>query len=1052
MEAFENYFKRADLNQDGRISGSEAVSFFQGFGLPQQVLAQIWMYADQSKSGFLGRPEFFNALRLVTVAQSGRALTPEIVKAALYGPAASKIPPPQLRSAGPTPAPQVTPSPSPTPQIANTAVPTSGQMGALNSAQYTGARAPQVTSPNLGLSQQTVLSSTSMMRPPQATSVPSPLPLQAPGLNAGLAAPVQGVSPSPLQAAGVRPGLGAPVPASSASPLQALGVTQGLGSRPPSPSPSPLQALSATQGLAGGSTVPGPRPATSGSLELSTDWLSNKTGGAQPRPASAPSGSIDVFGLSALSNTMGATPRPQAQPTPASSIPPKPQDPFSSSFAQPVQSAPDSKSLVLSQSGLSSSNSGFGNDSFSVQPKSSVLSGTTTTPSSSPQISFAQLDPLKSVTSTGTSSNQVPQTQAQASAAGALGMGSGQPQPNWPKMTKADVNKYTKVFHEVDKDRDGRITGMEARNLFLSWKLPREILKQVWDLSDQDNDGMLTLREFCIALYLMERHRQGSTLPKSLPDSLRYDEALLQATGLPASAYAGPTWQQNPGMANRVPGAVVVPGMGATRPPLPGHMHPHMKAGQTKLSMPGMDNNHTAVNRDAPVPIAPEPQDAASVDKKAPEKLILDSKEKIEYYRTKMQDLVLYKSRCDNRLNEITERASSDKREVESLGKKYEEKYKQVGEIASKLAVEEAAIRDVHERKTELENAIVKMEQGGSADGLLQVRADRIQYQLEELERALAERCKHFGVSVSQSTSVELPFGWEPGAPEGAMDWDEDWDKFEDEGFMVIKANTTEVEHVPPSETKTPSLWNDDESLVDGFSPTSSNGHHKNGRRFSVADSELNYDQSEESLASPGGRSTLESPFVSSPRIKDDLSDRDGAESSIFGDKFADGPSWNFDDTDTDSVWGANTMDTDNQRNSFFTSGDDFGLNPIRTESPSASSVYGKKKSSFFDDSVPSSPAFSATGFSPKFNDNTSFNYGRFDSFKTEDSGFFPQDSNRFSRFDSMASSKGDTLSRFDSMRSSADFGHRRTFDSFDDNDPFGSTGPFKASGSPPRF
>ncbi|KAJ4784731.1 Calcium-binding EF hand family protein [Rhynchospora pubera] len=1051
MEAFENYFRRADLNQDGRISGSEAVSFFQGFGLPQQVLAQIWMYADQSKSGFLGRPEFFNALRMVTVAQTGRALTPEIVKAALYGPAASKIPPPQLKSAGTTPAPQVTPSPSPTPQIANTAVPTSGQMGSLNPAQYTGARAPQVTSPNLGLSQQMVPSSTSTMRPPQATLVPSPSPLQAPGHNAGLAAPVQGVSPSPLQGAGVRPGLGAPVPASSASPLQALGVNQGLGSRPPSPSPSPLQALSATQGLAGGSTVPGPRLATSGSLELSTDWLSDKTGGAQSRPASAPSGSIDVFGLSALSNTMGATTRPQAQPTPASSIPPKPQDPFLSSFAQPVRSAPDLRSLGLSQSGLSSSTSGFGNDS-SVQPKSSVLSGTTTTPSSSPQISFAQLDPLKSVTSTGTSSNQVPQTQAQASAAGALGMGSGQPQPNWPKMTKADVNKYTKVFHEVDKDRDGRITGMEARNLFLSWKLPREILKQVWDLSDQDNDGMLTLREFCIALYLMERHRQGSTLPKSLPDSLRYDEALLQATGLPASAYAGPTWQQNPGMANRVPGAVVVPGMGATRPPLPGHVHPHMKAGQTKLSMPGMDNNHNAVNRDAPVPIAPEPQDAASVDKKAPEKLILDSKEKIEYYRTKMQELVLYKSRCDNRLNEITERASSDKREVESLGKKYEEKYKQVGEIASKLAVEEAAIRDVHERKTELENAIVKMEQGGSADGLLQVRADRIQYQLEELERALAERCKHFGVSVSQSASVELPFGWEPGAPEGAMDWDEDWDKFEDEGFMVVKANTTEVEHVPPSETKTPSLWNDDESLVDGFSPTSSNGHHKNGRRFSVADSELNYDQSEESLASPGGRSTFESPFVSSPRIKDDLSDRDGAESSIFGDKFADGPSWNFDDTDTDSVWGANTMDTDNQRNSFFTSGDDFGLNPIRTESPSASSVYGKKKSSFFDDSVPSSPAFSATGFSPKFNDNTSFNYGRFDSFKTEDSGFFPQDSNRLSRFDSMASSKGDTLSRFDSMRSSADFGHRRTFDSFDDNDPFGSTGPFKASGSPPRF
>lgn len=69
-------------------------------------------------------------------------------------------------------------------------------------------------------------------------------------------------------------------------------------------------------------------------------------------------------------------------------------------------------------------------------------------------------------------------------------------------------------------------------------------------------------------------------------------------------------------MANRVPGAVVVPGMGTMRPPLPGHMHPHMKAGQTKLSTPVMDNNHTAVSRDAPVAIAPESQEAAAADKK----------------------------------------------------------------------------------------------------------------------------------------------------------------------------------------------------------------------------------------------------------------------------------------------------------------------------------------------------------------------------------------------------------------------------------------------------
>ncbi|RXI00738.1 hypothetical protein DVH24_000972 [Malus domestica] len=45
---------------------------------------------------FLGRAEFYNALRVVTVAQSKRELTPETVKVALYGLGAAKIPAPKI--------------------------------------------------------------------------------------------------------------------------------------------------------------------------------------------------------------------------------------------------------------------------------------------------------------------------------------------------------------------------------------------------------------------------------------------------------------------------------------------------------------------------------------------------------------------------------------------------------------------------------------------------------------------------------------------------------------------------------------------------------------------------------------------------------------------------------------------------------------------------------------------------------------------------------------------------------------------------------------------
>ncbi|CAN6685069.1 unnamed protein product [Malus baccata var. baccata] len=37
LDLFDAYFRRADLDRDGQISGNEAVAFFQGSGLPKQI-------------------------------------------------------------------------------------------------------------------------------------------------------------------------------------------------------------------------------------------------------------------------------------------------------------------------------------------------------------------------------------------------------------------------------------------------------------------------------------------------------------------------------------------------------------------------------------------------------------------------------------------------------------------------------------------------------------------------------------------------------------------------------------------------------------------------------------------------------------------------------------------------------------------------------------------------------------------------------------------------------------------------------------------------------
>lgn len=76
------------------------------------------------------------------------------------------------------------------------------------------------------------------------------------------------------------------------------------------------------------------------------------------------------------------------------------------------------------------------------------------------------------------------------------------------------------------------------------------VLKQVWDLSDEDNDSMLSLREFCTALYFMERFREGRALPSTLPAGI-HPEDLQGPVGAAARGPGGqstPVWRHIPGL------------------------------------------------------------------------------------------------------------------------------------------------------------------------------------------------------------------------------------------------------------------------------------------------------------------------------------------------------------------------------------------------------------------------------------------------------------------------------------------------------------------------
>lgn len=1025
-DLFDAYFRRADVDCDGRISGQEAVSFFQGFNLHREVLAKVWQYADKGQIGFLSRLEFYHALKLITVVQSGRELTPAIVSKALSEPAVSQIPAPQIQL------------PSVRAQVAPQTV------GAAGPVRPSGPQAQQQYA--------------------AGPLSPGPRPMVSTTLHRAPTLPTSGVPAN----------IPADWPSNKSSSWPGPVSTNNLSGQVSQP-----KATFPTQDLFQGGSLP---VATAGA----------------PKPSAEP----DLFGGDVFT-----------------AVPVKPQTPTSQAQTQGSWQMPQTSLAMPNQIPQPRGPQATG------QPDLASLSIVST--SSAPASVSKQLQPIASPAGQAERGFAVPMAVVDGTKA-------------WPKMTDAIVRGYTKIFFEVDTDKDGKISGAQAHDLFLSWRLPREVLKQIWDLSDQDHDSMLSLREFCLALYLMERHREGRALPAAISPAFYFDESGVQALRISeaqvavAQNSAGhnvPAWQHNPGVLQTAgpgsqprpglqPRAVGIPPRGVAqaagpglppRPvpqgsPLQGQVPvqastrapgrdgllsaqpvPPAQPAQQKSKAPVLEMN--LVNQlpaDDQLTLQTKHQEAVDAEKKVLEleKQIMDSKEKMEFYRTKMQDIVLFKTRCDNRLTEITERASTDKREVETMTKRYNEKFRQAGESQSRLLADEAAFRDVQERRLELYSAILKIEQGGDNNALLQSRAERLQTDLDELRKSLNSKCKQFGLRIKPTTLIELPYGWQPGVQENAAAWDDDWDKFDDEGFAYVQ-EFLEEGTAGSDAAKLKSVTNWDE-----------NGQSEDGFDFSTADEEVHADEkpsngnggpgefSHDSTAngdsSPGVDLSSSSPRrhlqttifdTTNANNKDSQSDGFGL-SSWQSDNDADGGDWasafsrRSDDTDSTISWGksdAPSMKTSEEPG--FTSGtatsfgfsDPFDLlsSPVHKEEeiPSLGPIRTKEKSSvFFDNSVPSTPLYnnaslgqiSSGGFFDESIPSTPFHNNVSRSQEPSPDLF------RFDSFSSTVNDIGhtsDSFTRFDSFSSTAS-GPARGFTSFDDSDPFAGTGPFGGQAS----
>ncbi|CAL1139911.1 unnamed protein product [Cladocopium goreaui] len=80
-----------------------------------------------------------------------------------------------------------------------------------------------------------------------------------------------------------------------------------------------------------------------------------------------------------------------------------------------------------------------------------------------------------------------------------------------------NLEDYTKEFEDIGPNAARKISGSQAKSVLEQSKLPSKVLHAIWNLSDVDKDGALTLAEFALAKHFIKMKLEGQDLPPTLP-------------------------------------------------------------------------------------------------------------------------------------------------------------------------------------------------------------------------------------------------------------------------------------------------------------------------------------------------------------------------------------------------------------------------------------------------------------------------------------------------------------------------------------------------------
>ncbi|XP_043645666.1 epidermal growth factor receptor substrate 15-like 1 isoform X4 [Drosophila teissieri] len=93
-------------------------------------------------------------------------------------------------------------------------------------------------------------------------------------------------------------------------------------------------------------------------------------------------------------------------------------------------------------------------------------------------------------------------------------------------VTAAELKRFEEIFRQSDLDKDGLVSGLEVKDIFIKSGIPQRSLADIWALCDTNQSGKLTVEQFALAMWFVERKQRGVDPPHVLnanmvPPSMR---------------------------------------------------------------------------------------------------------------------------------------------------------------------------------------------------------------------------------------------------------------------------------------------------------------------------------------------------------------------------------------------------------------------------------------------------------------------------------------------------------------------------------------------------